>query len=220
MEERLEKHLDLIDVSKFRLNASAMRQAYEFKKKHDPAFKNMTQSRFANMIGIGESTWKKLIAEDQALDAKCSTIWAAGKALGLDISVIFGLAPTRDYSLEERDYNPTLMDNMRRQLVTAEERLVAKKERIAELTEELAKRDAYEKELRERLLTVSGELSKEQQKNAAAPDVAAELQQVRKHKHTLAVCLFISAALTIAFGGMMIYLLWELQNPSVGNWTF
>ena len=209
-----------LSISGFKYNNDAILDAFEFKKANDPAFKNVTSlCAFAEKFGLSESTCKRVF-KGRATDFTVSVLWYICKILGLDPAVVLYLAPSRDYAREERDYNPTLMDNLRRQIAALEERIVSKKEKIDELNAELAKRDAYEKDLRERLLTVSGDLSKEQQKNAAAPTVAAELQQVKKHKHSLAVCLIISSALTITFAGIMIYFLWELQNPDAGNWQF
>lgn len=212
MEEHLEISLEAIDISQFRLRSEAIRPAFEFKKKHDPAFSNMTGASFAAKVGIGESTWKKLYA-GTATDAMCSTAWAIAKPLGLDPAVLFGLAPSRDYEREKQEYNPTLMDNMRRQIAALEERVASKKEKIAELSADLAKRDSYEKDLRERFLQAEKVLS-------ATAEKASECEKVKKHKHHLAVCLLVSCALTITFAGIMIYLLWELQNPNAGNWQF
>lgn len=209
-----------LSISGFRYNHKAFNDALEFKRIHDPAFKDIKSlSAFAEKFGISESTVKRLFS-GKANDFMTSLLWYSCRILGLDPAVVLYLAPSRDYEREAREYNPTLMDNLRRQIAALEERIVSKKEKIDELNAEIAKRDAYEKDLRERLLTVSGDLSKEQQKNAAAPTVAAELQQVKKHKHALAVCLIISSALTITFAGIMIYFLWELQNPQAGNWQF
>lgn len=219
MEERLEQHLDSIDLSNFKINADAIRQAYDFKKKNDPAFKSMTQSRFATMIGIGESTWKKLLSK-QATDAMCSTAWAIGKALGLDMSVIFGLAPMRDFDLEKREYNPTLMDNMRRQIAAQDERIAAKNERIAELNADIVKRDETINSLRADFLSVSRELASEKQKNADFPVLLSDLEKAKKSKHTLGVCLIISGVVIALFAAAMVYFIWELQNPHIGNWQY
>ena len=93
------------------------------------------------------------------------------------------------------------------------ERIESKKEKIYELNAEIAKRDAYEKDLRERFLKAEKDLS-------TAMEKTAECEKIKKQKHHLAICLFVSAALTITFGGFMIYFLWELQNPQSGNWQF
>ena len=219
MEERLEQHLDSIDISKFKINADAIRQTYDFKKKHDPAFKNMTQSRFANMIGIGESTWKKIISK-QASDAMCSTAWGIGVGLGLGMDVIFGTAPMPDFDREKLVFNPTLMDNMRRQIAAQDERIAAKNERIAELNADILKRDETINSLRADFLSVSRELASEKQKNADFPVLLSDLEKAKKSKHSLGVCLIISGVVIALFAAAMIYFIWELQNPHIGNWQY
>lgn len=204
MEENLENSLEAIDISKFKLNSAAFKQTFEFKKRNDPAFKNMTHSRFVNLVGICESTWKKILSE-QMTDAMCSTAWAAGKALGLDMNVVFGLAPMRDYDREKQEYNPTLMDNMRRQVISLEEQVRHKDEKIKELLGEIDKRDATINRLQNDILMLTRELSSEKQKNSDHENVVIELKRARNHKHTLAVCLFVSVALTILFASIMIY---------------
>ena len=204
MEENLENSLEAIDISQFKLNSAAYKQAFEFKKQNDPAFKNMTHNRFVNLVGICESTWKKIMS-GQMTDAMCSTAWAAGKALGLDMNVVFGLAPMRDYNREKQEYNPTLMDNMRRQVISLDEQVRHKDEKIKELLGEIDKRDACIEKLQSDVLILTRELSAEKQKNAELPIITEELRKTKKHKHALAVCLTVSAALTILFASIMIY---------------
>lgn len=202
-----------LSISGFKYNNNAILDAFEFKKANDPAFKNVTSlCAFAEKFGLSESTCKRVF-KGRATDFTVSVLWYICKILGLDPAVVLYLAPSRDYAREERDYNPTLMDNLRRQIASLEERLAYKKERIEELTDEIAKRDAYEKDLRGRFLKAEKDLS-------AANEKASECEKIKKQKHHLAICLFVSAALTITFGGFMIYFLWELQNPQAGNWQF
>lgn len=202
-----------ISISGFKYNNDAILDAFEFKKANDPAFKDVTSlCAFAEKFGLSESTCKRVF-KGRATDFTVSILWYICKILGLDPAVVLYLAPSRDYDREERDYNPTLMDNLRRQIASLEERNVSKKEKIDELNAELAKRDAYEKNLRERFLKAEKDLS-------TAMEKAAEIEKIKKQKHHLALCLFVSVALTITFAGIMIYLLWELQNPQAGNWQF
>ena len=202
-----------LSISGFRYNHKAFNDALEFKRIHDPAFKDIkSHSAFAEKFGISESTVKRLFS-GKANDFMTSLLWYSCRILGLDPAVVLYLAPSRDYEREAREYNPTLMDNLRRQIASLEERLAYKNERVDELNAELAKRDAYEKDLRERFLRAEKDLS-------TAMEKAAEIEKIKKQKHHLAICLFVSAALTITFGGFMIYFLWELQNPDAGNWQF
>ena len=202
-----------LSISGFKYNSNAILDAFEFKKTNDPAFKNVTSlCAFAEKFGLSESTCKRVF-KGRATDFTVSVLWYICKILGLDPAVVLYLAPSRDYAREERDYNPTLMDNLRRQIASLEERLAYKKERIDELADEIAKRDAYEKDLRERFLRAEKDLS-------TAMEKAVEIEKIKKQKHHLAICMFFSAALTITFAGIMIYFLWELQNPHAGNWQF
>lgn len=202
-----------LSISGFKYNHKAFTDALEFKRIHDPAFKDIkSHSAFAEKFGISESTVKRLFS-GKANDFMTSLLWYSCRILGLDPAVVLYLAPSRDYEREAREYNPTLMDNLRRQIAALEERILAKQSKINELTATIEKNNQYETTLRERLLLAEKELSSARQMNA-------ELSDIKKKKHHLAVCLFVSAALTITFAGIMIYFLWELQNPDAGNWQF
>lgn len=80
----------------FKLRCDLIRQAYEQKKKHDPAHKGLTVYAFSEQIGIGESTFKKFLGE-QATDAMCSTLFYICKALRLDPAILLGLSQGVDF---------------------------------------------------------------------------------------------------------------------------
>ena len=237
MEEHLEISLEAIDISQFRLRSEAIRPAFEFKKKHDPAFSNMTGASFAAKVGIGESTWKKLYA-GTATDAMCSTAWAIAKPLGLDPAVLFGLAPSRDYEREKQEYNPTLMDNMRRQIAADAERIQNKIERIADLESQIAASASEQDRLRKLYLSKAEECSRLQERSASLENMLSTRDQsIVKHDEVRAsnittinhlvkqnrrgrFLIFFLTLSTVILAALMIYFLWELNNPNAGNFRF
>lgn len=187
-------------LDNFRYNNEAMRQAFEHKKASDPAFKDVTSfCAYSRKFGISESTCKRIFG-GRANDFTVSILWFICKTLSLDPAVVLylptsktGADVVRIAALEERD-----RQNLRK---------------IEELQSEIERKNAYEKELRERLLTISDSLAREKEKSA-------ELSDVKGKKRALAICLLISVCLFIAFAGMSVYFLWELQNPQSGNWQY
>ena len=237
MEDHLEKSLETIDIAQFKLQSQTIRPAFEFKKKHDPAFKNMTSCSFANKIGIGESTWKKLYS-GQSVDAMCSTIWAIAKSLGLDVAILFGLAPMRDYAREEQVYNPTLMDNLRRQNLAYEEAIRYKDMRIEDLEKQLdaalkeqdrlrklyhqegivrSRAEEQVKSLEEMVITRDKSIAKHDEVRTTNIGVINHLTTLNKRNRMISV---IMSFVAVIMAGIMIYFLWELQNPHAGNWQF
>lgn len=237
MEEHLEKSLETIDIAQFKLQSQTIRPAFEFKKKNDPAYRNMTSSTFADKIGIGESTWKKLYS-GQSVDAMCSTVWAIAKALGLDVAILFGLAPMRDYEREEQVYNPTLMDNLRRQNLAYEEAIRYKDMRIEDIEKQLdvalkeqdrlrklyheeglirSRSEEQVKSLKEMIITRDKSIAKHDEVRTTNIGMINHLTTLNKRNRMISV---IMSFVAVIMAGIMIYFLWELQNPHAGNWQF
>ena len=214
MENNLENRLEALGTVPFKINGQAIRDAFEYKKKHDPAFAHMTLNNFALKIGIGESTWKKILS-DKAPDAMCSTVTLICKALGISADEVLGLVPQRDYSKES--YDSTLMDNLRKQLGAVEEKVESKRERIAELENE------------KHLLMNDIQMWQDKYHEAHADLRAAEEHtkhaetHVKEHEKRVkryARGLTVSIVLAVVLGALLIYLLWELRNPADGMFRF
>ncbi len=235
MEDHLEKSLETIDIAQFKLQSQTIRPAFEFKKKNDPAFKNMTSCSFANKIGIGESTWKKLYS-GQSVDAMCSTIWAIAKALGLDVAILFGLAPMRDYAREEQVYNPTLMDNLRRQNLAYEEAIRYKDMRIEDIEKQLdialkeqdRLRKLYHEEgivrsraeervaaLEKMLATRDASIIKHDEIRKSNLSTIDHLTSQNRKSRFWSILMAVVAVLALA--GFAYYLFWDVMNPLEGK---
>lgn len=234
-EQHLEKSLENIDISQFKLQSQTIKPAFEFKKKHDPAFKNMTSSTFAGKIGIGESTWKKLYS-GQSVDAMCSTVWVIAKALGLDVSVLFGIAPMHDYDREEQVYNPTLMDNLRRQNIAFEEAIRYKDMRIEDLEKQLDTalkeqarlRKMYHEEgiarsrseervasFEKMLATRDASIAKNDEIRASNFSTIAHLTSQNRKSRFWSILMAVVAVLVLA--GFVYYLFWDVTHPLEGK---
>lgn len=230
MEESLEGRIEQISINDFRINHVAIKEAIEFKKKNDPAFAHISMTAIAKSIGLGESTFKKLLS-GVTFDPQCSTAWVLCRAFGLDPAVIFGLAPKRDYSREEREYNPTLMDNMRRQNIALEERARAYEDRVSEQEEEIislrrkyvskceecaaANERAHNAEALVRDRDAS--IVKHDEVRSTNRQVIDELSKRNKRVKTAAM---VFTVISIVSTSLLVYLLWEIANPTIGNIRF
>lgn len=193
----------LESIEHFRYDNEAMREAFEHKKATDPAFKDVTSfCAYSRKFGIGESTCKRIFG-GRANDFTVSILWFICKTLSLD--------PARVLYLSVPNRTTTGADAAK--IAALEERDRQHLHKIEELQCEIERKNKYEKELRERLLSVSDQLAHEKANNA-------QLDDVKGKKRTLAVCLLICICLFIMFAGMSVYFLWELQNPDAGNWQF
>ena len=64
MEESLEIRLQQITISDFHFNYVAVKEAIEFKRANDPAFKHISMATIAKKLGLGESTYKKVLCRN------------------------------------------------------------------------------------------------------------------------------------------------------------
>ena len=72
-----------LSISGFRYNHKAFNDALEFKRIHDPAFKDIkSHGAFAEKFGISESTVKRLFS-GKANDFMTSLLWYSCRILGL-----------------------------------------------------------------------------------------------------------------------------------------
>lgn len=235
MDEHLGKSIETIDIAHFKLQYQTIRPAFENKKKNDPAFKNMTSSTFAGKIGIGESTWKKLYS-GQSVDAMCSTVWAIAKALDLDVAILFGLAPIRDYKREEQVYNPTLIDNLRRQNLAYEEAIRYKDMHIEDIEKQLdvalkeqdRLRKLYHEEgivrsraeervaaLEKMLATRDASIVKNDEIRKSNMSTIDHLTSQNRKSRFWSILMAVVAILVLA--GFVYYLLWDVTHPMEGK---
>lgn len=226
--------LETEDISKFRLQTRLIKPAFDEKKKKDPAFRNMTCSCFAAKIGIGESTWKKLY-NGQANDAMCSTVWAIAKPLGISVAALFGLDSA---CVQPSTITNAQVEDMQRRIAADTERIRFKDERIAYLErhisasvqeqdrlrklfhEEGLKRTRAEEHaasLEAILKTRDESISKHDEVRNTNKNVIDHLTITNKRNRIISTVMTLT---TVILAGLMIYFLWELQNPHSGNWQF
>jgi len=230
MEKVLEGRIEVISINDFQFNHAAARNAIEFKRKNDPAFAKLSLTALAKKAGLSESTFKKFWNET-AFDPQCSTAWAFCRAFGLDPAILFGLAPSRDFEREERDYNPTLMDNMRRQNIALEERAKAYEDKVLVQEEEIIS-------LRRKYVSKCEECAaaNERAHNAEAlvhdrdasivkhDEVRSTHRQVidelAKRNKRVKIAAIVFTVLFLISTSLLVYLLWEIANPTIGNIKF
>lgn len=233
-----------VPPSQFRLRVEAIRAAINFKRENDPAFAELSVCDLADKCRVGRSTFKRILS-GAATDSNCSTIALICEGLGIDPAVLFGLAPSRDYNREAADYNPTLMDNMRRQNIALEERLVEKRERIKELVTEVSQSeqecDRLRKLYNKKCIDLSAAEARMEAMKAEVDEGAArrarrdetegqQRRDIEDLQRTLSrerdelrkvrmLCILACLGLIVAMG-VVIYLLWEMANPTLGKFRY
>lgn len=194
----------------FRLQNEAIKAAIDFKREHDPVFSSLTLGDLADKCHIGRSTFKRIV-NGATTDANCSTVALICEGLGIDPAVVMGLAPIIDYKREEEEYNPTLMDTMRRQNIALEERLTEKCSRIEELTQELDKSEVECHRLRLLYNDTCKSLSAAETIARDSESDKNELKRLRRLNNML-----LTVLVAVAVVLLMIYVVWELRNPDQG----
>lgn len=173
----IETRLENINVSDFTLNCQAIRDVIDFKRAHDPAFKNLTGVVVAEKIGIGESTYKR-IYNRQATDCHVSTLWGICKIYGIEPSQAMNLAPLRDIEKDKEDYNPSLMAILRRQNSEQEERIRAKDEKISALETTITNQHARESALLNQIADMAAESAANKEKLSQLDDFRTRLRRL------------------------------------------
>lgn len=182
-------------------------------------FQELSYPSLAKVSGIPESTLRKLL-QGVTKDPRISTMYPIIKALGASFDRLLGLAPKRDFEREEAHYDVTLMDTMRHNIETMQQRLDDKRARIEELETQHTADTAELDRLRKIVLAKGEKLSAAEaviqerdasisRRNALCDEQKADIKKMRKAITCLCVLVII-----VLIGA--IYLIWDVKHPTVG----
>lgn len=213
-----------------------LRKLMEYQKMSFPA---LSQSS-----GTPVSTLKKLLS-GSTKDPRVSTMLPVVRALGASFDRLLGLAPARDFDKEDATYDATLMDGMRQTVESMQGRLDEKRERIAELTAQLAASEADRDRLRKLVLAKGEALSaaeariesmraeveegvaRRARRDKQAEDLRGDfeavrttLYQERAEHRKLRIALFAICGVAILALASAIYMLWDVTNPTKGFFRY
>lgn len=221
----------------FRLRVEAIRSVINFKRENDPAFESMSLSDIADKCRVGISTFKRILS-GAATDCNCSTLSLICESLGVDPAEVLGLAPLRDYKREKETYDPTLMDTLRRQNAALEERLLHKKDVIDDLNARLNDLNKTLLDREGRLVNLRtiihqeghdgkiaiGQVREMEQRLADKRDqIADQAKTIAEQKAEIRKLRAMGIGLTLALIAVMafaFYLVWEIANPTLGNFRY
>lgn len=204
-------------------------------------YQGISFTALSQSSGTPVSTLKKLFS-GATKDPRISTMLPPVRALGASFDRLLGLAPARDFDREDATYDATLMDNMRQNVESMQGRLDEKRERIDELSAQLAASEADRDRLRKLVLEKGEALSAAQstidhlqalvndnaanrrQSDKQSDELRDDFEKVRstlykereEHKK-LRVALIVMCGVAILLLAASMYFLWEATHPYSGN---
>ena len=188
------------------LDVRALNELVDFQRRNNPRLKDMSSADIADGSGIGITTYKGLLNgtnKNPRLDTVKRLIRFIGSG---SIDILVRLAPRRDYEREQMSYNPTLVDAI-------QARLDAKIERIKEFEVLVEELKTNNKKLREEYTAACSDLSK-------AKEQIVRLDEYKVRVRRLAIWLGIAFVAVLILSGALVYFIWELNNPTRGNFQF
>lgn len=188
------------------IDTRALNELVDYQRSNNPRLQDMSTIDIAEGSGIGITTFKSLL-NGNAKNPRIDTLKRLLRFLGGgSIDELVGLTPRRDYDDKAQEYNPAIVE-------TLHARLDAKQARIKEYEALVDELKANNKKLREDFTAVSAELS-------AAKEQTIRLGEYRVRIKRLVKWLGIALIAILVLSASMLYFLWELKNPTRGNFQF
>lgn len=187
----------------YRFDIESFNRLVDFAKKNHPLFKGVSDSRFAEICMVSDTTFKDL-RKGRNSKPRTDTMYSILAPIGGSMDRLFGLAPTRDIAHESAVWDATIVEGLQ--------------QRIDYLTKQKAADDAELARLRKMLLAAEKAQTKAEEHAAHLQERIIELnadanrhrKELRRHRWAmLAVCLILIV--------LCAYLIWEIANPDKGN---
>lgn len=192
----------------------------EFQMKNNPRMKGKTKRDIASECFISETSLKNMLSGRNVNPHISTVIRLVRYVGGGDMNILVGFAPARDYSKEEQNYDKTLVEGM-------QARLDEKRQRIAELTQQVEELQADKLRLQRMYNDASNRASSAEAEVKHLEIMKTTLYKERderdderkdvkmEHKR-LRVALTVMCAVVILSLGACVYVLWDALNPAVG----
>ena len=211
-------------VDECEFDAAALTELYNFQRKHNPALKGMSSQAIAEACDMSENTMRELL-KGKNKNPRLGTMKRFLRFIGGgSIDRLTGFAPPRDFDKEEAAYDATLVQSL-------QVRLDEKREMIAELKSQLADREKHLVNLRTAIhqecldgKAAIGQVKEMEQRLSDKREQIAEQQatiaeqklEIRKLRvMCIALIVLLIAVMAFAF-----YLIWEIANPTLGNFRY
>lgn len=215
---------EYVDSSVYELDNTALTELITFQKKNNPRLKGKSNRDIAESCGMSENTLCAIM-KGKNRNPRIATLVCILRAIGGgSIDRLVGLAPHRDFSKEEAVYDATLVEAL-------QARLDEKRETIADLKAQLEDADKRLVNLRTIIHAEGSEgkialgqvkemeqrlADKREQIASLSAHVQEQKKEIRKLRFTGA-CVSAILILTLL---VIIYLLWEIANPTLGKIRF
>lgn len=175
-------------IKGFHLDYQMLQRLVKWHCEHNPKFKGTTTEDRARMCGISESTYKTILSGKNT-KPRIDILYAIVASFNGFIDPLVGLAPERDLDRETEHFDSTFAQSIQRQLDAANKELEQKREKVADLREQLS-------EARADCKALTRELENAKTHHAEATEEHKQLQKV-VYRYRLLVA-GISAAAIIA----------------------
>lgn len=206
------------------LDNTALTALIKFQKENNPRLRGKSNRDIAEACGMSENTLCAIL-KGKNRNPRVGTLVCIIRAIGGgSIDRLVGLAPHRDYAKEEAVFDATLVE-------TLQARLDEKREIIADLKAQLADADKRLVNLRNIIhqeghdgKMALGQVKEMEQRLADKREQVAEQQKTIAEQKTeirklraMGICLTFALIAVMAFA---FYLVWEIANPTLGNFRY
>ena len=222
---------DHSDLSVYELDNTALTDLVNFQKKNNPRLSGKTNRDIAEACGMSENTLCAILKGKNKNPRVATLVYILRAIGGGSIDRLVGLAPHRDFAKEEAFYDATLVEAM-------QARLDEKRQRIEELTAEITSSEEECNRLRrlynEKCIALSaaeahlqslrsdadGRSKTENEQRTDIDDLKRTLYRERDEMRKVRMLSILACVGLIVALGVIIYLLWEMTHPTLGNFRY
>lgn len=215
---------DHSDLSVYELDNTALTALIKFQKENNPRLKGKSNRDIADACGMSENTFCAIL-KGKNRNPRVGTLVCILRAIGGgSIDRLVGLAPHRDFAREEAVFDATLVEAL-------QARLDEKRETIESLKAQLEDRESRLVNLRTIIhqegtdgKVAIGQVREMEQRLAdkreqiaeQAKTIAEQKAEIRKLRALgIGLTMLVIAVMAFAF-----YLIWEIANPTLGNFRY
>ncbi len=231
-------YLEPVEGGKCEFDYVRLKELVDFQLEHNPKLKGKKCRDIAIGSGISESTYKNLMSgrnRNPTIGILTGILDFVG---GGSIDRLVGLAPPRDFEKEAAQYDASLMESMQARMKEKEQRVTELIDQVGVLEDqklhyqrmykdECIKVASLESDLRhmnERVVALQSEANADAEHRAVqdrqSGDLRDDLNKVRNTMYRQRMGLIFVSLIAFAALVALVYLLWEIANPTIGNIRF
>lgn len=194
--ENNQQHLEERSSPTYNLDVEALNNLITFARNNNPRFKGMSESKMAEVCDVSVTTFKD-IRKGRCKKPRVDILYSIVSAFGGSIDRLVGLAPARDISKETATWDATLVEGY-------QHRIDALTAQVEMLNQQLAMKETETEKLH------AAVLEERTERSTAAAVCSQHAIAIEKQEHTIKYQRY------IIFGIILVWLLFELFNPTAG----